>query len=129
MFLLVFVLNILNLSDGEYTLALIELIVAVFITNIVFIKFTLAKQNTAKIHAELLHSGQEASATIIDITDHSNGDINFWVTLTVEVAPKTQEKFQAQVSTQVSRVKMPRIGDKVMVLFDPKDQTKIMIKN
>ncbi len=47
--------------------------------------------------------------------------------MTVKVSPEDEDEFDAVILTFVSRVTIPRKGDKVTVYYDPKNKTDIIV--
>ena len=49
------------------------------------------------------------------------------VRLFVKVKPEDEKEFEAVIETIVSRVKIPRKGDKVIVYYDPNNKEDIIV--
>ncbi|MBI4836047.1 MAG: hypothetical protein HY817_02190 [Candidatus Abawacabacteria bacterium] len=77
----------------------------------------------------LQNGGVQGEAEIINIEDTgvSAGDIKYIVRLTVRITSQTQPPFETSLETLVSRVKIPHIGDKFAVVFDPMDHRQIAL--
>jgi hypothetical protein len=72
--------------------------------------------------------GEPAEAVVLDISDTGiTINDNAKVRLKLKVYPKDKEPFEATVSQVVSRVKIPRIGDRVYVKFDPNNPTNVIL--
>jgi hypothetical protein len=72
--------------------------------------------------------GEPAEAVVLDISDTGiTINDNPKVRLKLKVYPKDKEPFEATVSQVVSRVKIPRIGDRVYVKFDPNNPTNVIL--
>lgn len=80
---------------------------------------------------QLLQSGQEAKAQILQVVDTGlslgNSNLGFVVRLTLWVEPTAGEAFQAQIESSVSRANVPRKGDNVRVKFDPQQRDKVVL--
>ncbi len=90
--------------------------------------FTMAN-NLTRPDAALIANGEKATATILAIQDShiTVQNTQFAVNLTLEVHSQSRGVFTAQVQTLVSRVQIPRPGDKVNVLFDPSNPDNIAV--
>ena len=72
--------------------------------------------------------GETAEAVVLDISDTGiTINDNPKVRLKLKVYPKDREPFEASVSQVVSRVAIPRIGDRVHVKFDPNNPTNVIL--
>jgi len=72
--------------------------------------------------------GESASAIVLDISDTGitiNG--NPKVRLHLKVYPRDRAPFEATIKQVVSRVNIPRIGDRVQVKFDPDNPTNVIL--
>ena len=72
--------------------------------------------------------GEPAAAVVLDISD-TGITINYnpKVRLKLKVYPKDREPFEATVSQVVSRVTIPRLGDRVYVKFDPNNPSNVIL--
>ncbi len=77
----------------------------------------------------LKKEGIKCEAEITNVED-MNVTINKdpMVKLFLSVKPKGEPVFNAQVEMLVSRVRVPRIGDYVIVYYNPKDKTDIIVE-
>ena len=72
--------------------------------------------------------GETAEAVVLDISDTGiTINDNPKVRLKLKVYPKDWEPYEATVSQVVSRVTIPRIGDRVYVKFDPNNPTNVIL--
>ncbi len=76
---------------------------------------------------QLLMHGEKASAKVLAVKD-TNVTLygnQFLLALTVEVLASSKGSFIAELQAAVSRVNLPRVGDTVTILFDPKQPENI----
>jgi putative oligomerization/nucleic acid binding protein len=80
--------------------------------------------------AQLLHAGVEAPAVITDVVD-TGMTLNDQprVELTVRVEPPGAEPLELKHRVFVSRVKIPRIGERMTVYIDADDPSKFTFRN
>jgi hypothetical protein len=72
--------------------------------------------------------GEPATAIVLDISDTGiTINDNPKVRLTLEVHPQGRESFNVTIKQVVSRVTIPRIGDKVYVKFDPNNPANVIL--
>lgn len=74
-------------------------------------------------------NGTDGAATIKDIRDTgvTLNEMYILVELVVEVEPATGSPYEATVRTTVSRVKLPTIGSRVAVRYDPEAPTHVVL--
>lgn len=78
---------------------------------------------------ELIKTGKKAPGEITDVEDtRETLNNNPKVKIYIKVKPEGEDSFNAIVTTYVSRVKIPRKGDKVNVYYNPNDKTEIIIE-
>lgn len=72
--------------------------------------------------------GESAEALVLDISDTGISiNLNPKIRLTLKVYPKDREPYVATVSQVVSRITVPRVGDRLNVKYDPNDPAKVII--
>jgi len=72
--------------------------------------------------------GEPAEAVVLDISDTGiTINDNPKVRLKLNVYPRDKEPFEATVSQVVSRVTIPRVGDRVFVKFDPNNPSNVIL--
>jgi len=72
--------------------------------------------------------GEPAAAVVLAISDTGiTINDNPKVRLKLKVYPKDSEPFEATVSQVVSRVTIPRVGDRVYVKFDPNNPSDVIL--
>jgi hypothetical protein len=72
--------------------------------------------------------GEPAEAVVLDISDTGiTINDNPKVRLKLKVYPKDREPYEAAVSQVISRVTIPRLGDRVYVKFDPNNPTNVIL--
>lgn len=72
--------------------------------------------------------GEPAEAVVLDISDTGiTINDNPKVRLKLKVYPKDREPYEATVSQVVSRVTIPRVGDRVYVKFDPNNPSNVIL--
>jgi hypothetical protein len=80
--------------------------------------------------AELRLAGVEAPAQIVDVADTGmTVNDNPRVLLRLRVEPAGEEPFEVSRTLLVSRVKLPRVGERVTVWFDPEDRSRFTFAN
>jgi hypothetical protein len=76
----------------------------------------------------LMQNGLEATAEVVSVQDTgatvNNSPV---VLLSLKVTPSTGASFQTAGQTMVSRIAVPRAGDKVRIKYNPADQTQFVI--
>lgn len=86
---------------------------------------TLDSQQLAQ---ELAQRGADAEAEVLSIQDTgATVNMNPVVLLTLMVTPAEGEAFQTTGQLMVSRLAIPRSGDKIAIKFNPKDHTQFTI--
>ena len=74
----------------------------------------------------ILTDGISAEAVVIDVADTGvTINNNPRVKLTLQVQPEGDAPFQAEKKVTVSRVEIPRPGDKFFVRYDPADPSEV----
>jgi hypothetical protein len=72
--------------------------------------------------------GEPAVAVVLDISDTGiTINDNPKVRMKLNVYPKKGAPFEATIKQVVSRVTIPRIGDRVYVKFDPNNPTNVIL--
>ncbi len=80
--------------------------------------------------AELVHAGSHAPAVVIAVDDTGmtvNNDPRVRVRLRVE--PDGEPPFEVERKVLVSRVAIPRTGERVTVHYDPEDRSRFTFRN
>jgi hypothetical protein len=77
----------------------------------------------------LMKDGKEAPAIIDKIEDtRVTVNKNPKIRMYLKVKPKGEEEFDAVAEMVVSRVNIPRTGDKVTVYYNPNERTDLIVK-
>ncbi|HEY5122585.1 MAG TPA: DUF3592 domain-containing protein [Ignavibacteria bacterium] len=77
---------------------------------------------------QLIKTGKEAKGVIQKVEDtQETFNQNPKIKMTVKVKPENEEEFDAVILMYVSRVSIPRVGDKVKVYYDPNNKTDIIV--
>jgi len=77
----------------------------------------------------LIKNGKKSKGEITGVEDtQTTLNNNPKVILYVKVMPENEDEFDAIITTYVSRVKIPRKGDKVFVYYNPNDKTDIIVE-
>lgn len=73
--------------------------------------------------------GVRSVAIVCDIEDTGMmlNQTNIGIRLTLDVQPTTQPSFRTVVETFVSRVQIPRKGDRVEVLYNPENPSELAV--
>jgi hypothetical protein len=80
--------------------------------------------------AQLVHTGIRAPAVIVDVRDTGTTlNESPRVELTLRVEPPGEQPFELRHKMFVSRVKVPRVGERVMVFYDPEDRSRFTFQN
>ena len=113
----------------KYIFSIIILIFAVTACNVVEKQVNKFTGNDEEKIKRLKKEGVKCEALIESVED-MNITINKdpMVRLNLEVMPPGEPSFGAQVEKLVSRVNVPRKGDYVIVYYNPKDKTDIIVE-
>jgi hypothetical protein len=77
----------------------------------------------------LIKNGKKSKGEITGVEDtQTTLNNNPKVILYVKVMPENEDEFDAIITTYVSRVKIPRKGDKVFVYYNPNNKTDIIVE-
>ena len=81
-----------------------------------------------KIAQELAQNGADASAEVLSIQDTGQTiNMNPVVMLTLQVTPDKGEVFQTAGQMMVSRLAIPRAGDKIKIKYNPQNPAQFTI--
>jgi hypothetical protein len=81
-----------------------------------------------KQQQELLQNGAEASAEVVSVTDTgATVNMNPVVVLQLKVTPALGAAFDITTQTMVSRIAVPRAGDKIKIKYNPANPQQIVI--
>jgi hypothetical protein len=76
----------------------------------------------------LAQNGLEASAEVLSVTDTgATVNMNPVINLVVKVTPPAGAAFQTSGNTMVSRIAVPRKGDKITIKYNPADPTQLIV--
>lgn len=91
--------------------------------------FIVDEMNMDKKRDRLRKEGVKASAEILNVEDlRETINDNPRVKMTLLVKPESKDAFEAEVKMVVSRVNIPRRGDRVTVYYNPNDKTDIAVE-
>ncbi|QQR80472.1 MAG: hypothetical protein IPJ69_14435 [Deltaproteobacteria bacterium] len=78
---------------------------------------------------KLSQKGIRSSAIVLSVEDlgFTMNKINIGLSLSMEVRPLTEDPFKASLDVFVSRVQIPRVGDKVEVIYDPSNHLEVAL--
>jgi hypothetical protein len=77
---------------------------------------------------ELAKSGKDAEAEVLGIQDTgATVNMNPVVVLTLKVTPASGAEFQTAGQLMVSRISVPRAGDKVKIKYNPENPSQFVI--
>lgn len=118
-----------TLGPGYHATGII-IAVLLFILMFILLARWLMKGSGPSASDLLAAGGQEASATITQIKDTGMTINNIYIMTTVNltVTKADGSQFQAVCNGLFSRVQLPRVGDQVTVVYDPKDTKRVAIK-
>jgi hypothetical protein len=79
-------------------------------------------------HAQLMQTGMAGTAEVITIAD-TGALVNFnpVVKMKLRVQPQFGAAFETEVQTAVSKIAVPRVGDKVNIKYNPANNTELII--
>ena len=82
----------------------------------------------AAIAQQLAETGADASAEVVAIQDTgATVNMNPVVILTIKAKPKKGEEFQTAGQLMVSRLNVPRPGDKIKIKYNPENTAQFVI--
>jgi len=82
----------------------------------------------AALGEQLMKTGADAEAEVLGIQDTgATANMNPIVVLTLKVTPAAGEEFQTAGQLMVSRLAVPRVGDKVKIKYNPENLTQFVI--
>ncbi|HUV16473.1 MAG TPA: DUF3592 domain-containing protein [Pelolinea sp.] len=77
---------------------------------------------------QLAETGADATAEVLSIQDTgATVNMNPVVVLTLKVKPAKGEEFQTAAQLMVSRIAVPRAGDKIKIKYNPENPSQIAI--
>ena len=76
----------------------------------------------------LMQNGLDGTAEVVSIAD-TGAMVNYnpVVLLQLKVTPASGAAFDTTGQTMVSKIAVPRVGDKIKIKFDPADKTKFVV--
>lgn len=79
-------------------------------------------------HAQLMQTGLPGVAEVLSIAD-TGALVNFnpVVQMKLKVQPQFGPEFTTDVQTAVSKIAVPRVGDKLNIKYNPANQTELII--
>jgi hypothetical protein len=78
--------------------------------------------------AQLAQTGADAMAEVISIQDTgATVNMNPMVVLVLKVQPEKGEEFQTAGQLMVSRLAIPRAGDKIKIKYNPENNTQFVL--
>ena len=82
----------------------------------------------AALGEELAKNGADGEAEVLGIQDTgATANMNPIVVLTIKVKPAKGDEFQTAGQLMVSRLSVPRVGDKVKIKYNPKNLTQFIV--
>jgi len=83
----------------------------------------------ATAQSELIHAGRRAPAAIVDVRDTGTTiNDNPRVVVRLRVEPDGEAPFEVERKVTVSRVAIPRAGERVEVAYDPADHSRFTFR-
>ena len=127
-----FLLVFLGESLGLYENIILFIAIAIFLNVAPFLLLIILDRRKRKEQIaeqdEFLRTGTRTSAEVIGIQDTGvTINDNPVVKLTLSVNHATFGNFQQTINATVSRVKIPRIGDSLNVIYDPKNPSRMSV--
>lgn len=78
--------------------------------------------------AQLMQTGMAGTAEVVTITDTGTlVNFNPVVRMKLKVQPQFGLSFETEIETAVSKIAVPRAGDKVNIKYNPADQKELII--
>jgi len=79
-------------------------------------------------HAQLMQTGLPGTAEVLSIAD-TGAMVNFnpVVQMKLKVQPQFGPEFTADIQTAVSKIAVPRVGDKLNIKYNPANQMEMII--
>jgi hypothetical protein len=82
----------------------------------------------AALAQQLAQTGADAEAEVLGIQDTgATVNMNPVVVLTLKVKPAKGEEFQTAGQMMVSRLAVPRVGDKIKIKYNPENLTQFVL--
>ncbi len=76
----------------------------------------------------LAQSGMQASADVLSVADTgATVNMNPVLTLKLQITPPYGVAFESTGNTMVSRIAVPRVGDKIQITYNPADPTQFVV--
>ncbi|MBP7057272.1 hypothetical protein KBB08_02165 [Candidatus Gracilibacteria bacterium] len=110
-------------SPGLFTILLLISIAIFMIATLVM------SWDVQTIDADLLAKGERAPAQVLAIADNGMtvNENQFSATLTLSVRSQSLGEFPVTCKQLISRLHIPKVGEQVMVLFDPNNLKTMML--
>lgn len=79
-------------------------------------------------HAQLMQTGLPGVAEVLTIAD-TGALVNFnpVVQMRLKVQPQFGPEFETEIQTAVSKIAVPRVGDKINIKYNPANQTELIV--
>ncbi len=127
-----FLLVFLGESMGLYDNLILFIAVALFLNIAPFILLTILDRRKRKqqiaAEDEFLKKGTRTNAIVMDIQDTGvTINDNPVVRLSLSLNHDSFGNFQQNITATVSRVKIPRVGDSIIVIYDPNNPSKMSV--
>ena len=86
------------------------------------------KMDDVETHDELANTGRSATAEVLSIED-TGMMINYnpVVRMKLNVTPESGSEFKTNVKTVVSKIAIPRVGDKIKIKYNPENRNEILV--
>ena len=127
-----FLLVFFGESLGLYENIILFIAVAIFLNIAPFLLLSILDRRKRKAQIaeqdEFMRTGTRTNAVVMDIQDTGvTVNDNPVVKLTLSLNHTTFGNFQQTITATVSRVKIPRVGDSVNVIYDPNNPAKMSV--
>jgi hypothetical protein len=127
-FILMFTAEGLGLYDNIPLFIILAVVLNIAPFIILFVSDSISRKKRRAENEAFLKTGIRADALVIDIADTGitiNDDPV--VRMTVEVNHGMTGSFIKTIEAAVSRVNIPRKGDNIKVIYDPKNNSKLTV--
>lgn len=127
-----FLLVFFGESLGLYENIILFIAVAIFLNIAPFLLLSILDRRKRKAQIaeqdEFMRTGTRTNAVVMDIQDTGvTVNDNPVVKLTLSLNHTTFGNFQQTITATVPRVKIPRVGDSVNVIYDPNNPAKMSV--
>jgi len=86
------------------------------------------KMDDIETHDELANTGRSATAEVLSIEDTGTMiNYNPVVSMKLNVTPESGSAFETTAKTVVSKIAIPRVGDKIKIKYNPENRNQVLV--